>query len=70
MVEVGFRILSLSLENQMLSAFEPFKAAYFEVNGEVSKIDLAELKEELGDEVDFVYNRRTWCHHTQHLKRI
>jgi class 3 adenylate cyclase/HAMP domain-containing protein len=52
LVEVGFRILSLSLENQMLSAFEPFKAAYFEVNGEVSKIDLAELKEELGDEVD------------------
>ena len=52
LVEVGFRILSLSLENKMQNAFEPFKAAYFAVNGEVAKIDLAKLKEELGDEVD------------------
>ena len=52
LVEVGYRILSLSLENKMLSAFEPFKAAYFKANGVVSDIDLTSLKSDLGDEFD------------------
>ena len=52
LVEVGFRILSLSLENKMLSAFEPFKAAYYKANGVVSDIDLPSLKSVLGDEFD------------------
>ena len=53
LVEVGYRILSLSLENKMLSAFEPFKSAYFEVDGIVSQIDLSSLKAEFGDEFDY-----------------
>jgi len=53
LVEVGYRILSLSLENKMLNAFEPFKSAYFEVGGIVSQIDLVGLKDKLGDEFDF-----------------
>ena len=52
LVEVGYRILSLSLENKMLSAFEPFKAAYFTANGVVSNIDLSGLKTVLGEEFD------------------
>ena len=52
LVEVGYRILSLSLENKMLSAFEPFKAAYYTANGVVSDIDLPSLKSVLGDEFD------------------
>lgn len=52
LVEVGYRILSLSLENKMLSAFEPFKAAYYEANGVVSDIDLLSLKSVLGEEFD------------------
>ena len=53
LVEVGYRILSLSLENKMLNAFEPFKSAYFEVDGIVSQIDLSSLKAEFGDEFDY-----------------
>ncbi len=52
LVEVGYRILSLSLENKMQSAFEPFKEAYFRANGVVSDIDLPSLKSVLGDEHD------------------
>ena len=52
LVEVGFRILSLSLENKMQNAFEPFKAAYFAADGVVEKIDLDALKATLGDEFD------------------
>jgi class 3 adenylate cyclase/HAMP domain-containing protein len=52
LVEVGYQILSLSLENKMTSAFEPFKKAYFEVDGVVEDIDLATLKGQLGDEFD------------------
>ena len=52
LVEVGYRILSLSLENKMLSAFEPFKAAYYKANGVVSDIDLPSLKSVLGEEFD------------------
>ena len=52
LVEVGYQILSLSLENKMTSAFEPFKKAYFEVDGVVEDIDLAALKSQLGDEFD------------------
>ena len=52
LVEVGYRILSLSLENKMLSAFEPFKDAYFKANGVVSDIDLSSLKSVLGEEFD------------------
>ena len=53
LVEVGYRILSLSLENKMLSAFEPFKDAYFKANGVVSDINLYSLKSVLGEEFDF-----------------
>ena len=52
LVEVGFRILSLSLENKMQNAFEPFKGAYFAADGVVEKIDLDALKATLGDEFD------------------
>ena len=52
LVEVGYRILSLSLENKMLSAFEPFKDAYFKANGVVGDIDLSSLKSVLGEEFD------------------
>ena len=53
LVEVGFRILSLSLEDTMKKAFEPFIKDYYSVSGEVDKIDLARLKKELGEEFDF-----------------
>jgi len=52
LVDVGYQILSLSLENKMKLAFEPFKAAYFEANGKVENIDLSELKAELGAAFD------------------
>lgn len=71
LVEVGFRILSLSLENKMQNAFEPFKAAYFAVNGEVAKIDLAKLKEELGDEVDlYIIDEKGVIIHTTFAKDL
>ena len=53
LVEVGYRILSLSLENKMQRAFEPFKAAYYQENGVVKNINLTALKTILGDEFDF-----------------
>ena len=52
LVEVGFRILSLSLEDTMKKAFEPFIQEYYSVDGEVGKIDLNEIKKGLGEEFD------------------
>ncbi|WP_213686266.1 adenylate/guanylate cyclase domain-containing protein [Roseicyclus sp.] len=52
LVEVGYEILSLSMENKMLAAFEPFKSAYFTAGGVVADIDLATLKASLGEEFD------------------
>ncbi len=52
LVEVGFRILSLSLEDTMKKAFEPFIQDYYSVGGKVDQIDLAKIKKGLGDEFD------------------
>jgi class 3 adenylate cyclase/HAMP domain-containing protein len=55
----------------MQNAFEPFKAAYFAVNGEVAKIDLAKLKEELGDEVDlYIIDEKGVIIHTTFAKDL
>jgi class 3 adenylate cyclase/HAMP domain-containing protein len=55
----------------MQNAFEPFKAAYFAVNGEVAKIDLARLKEELGDEVDlYIIDEKGVIIHTTFAKDL
>ena len=65
LVEVGYQILSLSMENKMLSAFEPFKEAYYKANGVVDKIDLATLKKELGEEFDlYIINENGVIIHT------
>ena len=69
LVEVGYRILSLSLENKMLNAFEPFKSAYFEVGGIVSQIDLVGLKDKLGDEFDlYIIDEKGVIIHTTFAK--
>lgn len=71
LVEVGYSILSLSLENKMTSAFEPFKEAYFEVNGIVADIDLAALKSQLGDEFDlYIIDENGVIIHTTFVKDL
>ena len=65
LVEVGYQILSLSMENKMLAAFEPFKEAYYNANGVVDKIDLVALKNELGEEFDlYIINENGVIIHT------
>lgn len=71
LVEVGYQILSLSLENKMELAFEPFKKAYFEANGKVENIDLSELKKELGAEFDlYIINEQGVIIHTTFEKDL
>jgi len=65
LVEVGYQILSLSMENKMLAAFEPFKEAYYNANGVVDEIDLVTLKNELGEEFDlYIINENGVIIHT------
>ena len=44
LVEVGYRILSLSLENKMLSAFEPFKPSFLLKSGVFLESNTDDLK--------------------------
>ena len=52
LVEVSYRILSLSLENEMEKAFVPFINSYNKAEGIVANIDLTRLKSQLGEEYD------------------
>ena len=71
LVEVGFRILSLSLEDTMKKAFEPFIQEYYSVGGEVGKIDLAEIKKGLGEEFDlYIINDKGVIIHTTFEKDL
>lgn len=71
LVEVGYQILSLSLENKMELAFEPFKEAYFEAEGKVENIDLSKLKNELGAEFDlYIINEQGVIIHTTFEKDL
>ena len=71
LVEVGYQILSLSLENKMELAFEPFKEAYFEAEGKVENIDLSKLKNELGAEFDlYIINEHGVIIHTTFEKDL
>ena len=66
LVEVGFRILSLSLEDTMKKAFEPFIQDYYSVGGKVDQIDLAKIKKGLGDEFDlYIINDKGVIIHTK-----
>ena len=65
LVEVSFRILSLSLEDTMKRAFEPFIQDYYSVDGQVDKIDLAKIKKGLGEEFDlYIINDKGVIIHT------
>ena len=71
LVEVGFRILSLSLEDTMKKAFEPFIQEYYSVDGEVGKIDLNEIKKGLGEEFDlYIINDKGVIIHTTFEKDL
>ena len=71
LVEVGFRILSLSLEDTMKKAFEPFIQEYYSVDGEVGKIDLTEIKKGLGEEFDlYIINDKGVIIHTTFEKDL
>ena len=71
LVEVGFRILSLSLEDTMKKAFEPFIEEYYSAGGEVGKIDLAEIKKGLGEEFDlYIINDKGVIIHTTFEKDL
>ncbi len=71
LVEVGFRILSLSLEDTMKKAFEPFIQDYYSVGGKVDKIDLAKIKKGLGDEFDlYIINDKGVIIHTTFEKDL
>ncbi len=71
LVEVGFRILSLSLEDTMKKAFEPFIQDYYSVGGKVDQIDLAKIKKGLGDEFDlYIINDKGVIIHTTFEKDL
>ena len=71
LVEVGFRILSLSLEDTMKKAFEPFIQDYYSVGGKVDQIDLAKIKKVLGDEFDlYIINDKGVIIHTTFEKDL
>ena len=71
LVEVGFRILSLSLEDTMKKAFEPFIQEYYSVDGEVGKIDLTKIKKGLGEEFDlYIINDKGVIIHTTFEKDL
>ena len=71
LVEVGFRILSLSLEDTMKKAFEPFIQEYYSVGGEVDKIDLTKIKKGLGEEFDlYIINDKGVIIHTTFEKDL
>ena len=53
LVEISYKILSESLENEMQEAFVPFLSAYKEANGKVQDIDLSKLKDKFGEEYEF-----------------
>ena len=71
LVEVGFRILSLSLEDTMKKAFEPFIQDYYSAGGKVDQIDLAKIKKGLGDEFDlYIINDKGVIIHTTFEKDL
>lgn len=71
LVEVSFRILSLSLEDTMKKAFEPFIQDYYSVDGQVDKIDLAKIKKGLGEEFDlYIINDKGVIIHTTFEKDL
>lgn len=71
LVEVSFRILSLSLEDTMKKAFEPFIKDYYSVDGQVDKIDLAKIKKGLGEEFDlYIINDKGVIIHTTFEKDL
>lgn len=71
LVEVSFRILSLSLEDTMKRAFEPFIQDYYSVDGQVDKIDLAKIKKGLGEEFDlYIINDKGVIIHTTFEKDL
>ena len=52
LVDLSYGVLADSLEEEIQRAFIPFKEAYFQAEGDVSKIDLVSLKEGFGEHYD------------------